>query len=249
MDFSPKINVLLALMIILSFLVAIVLHEWAHAAVANWLGDPTPRQEGRRSLRLRSHIEPLGLLMCLTLAFQPVAALPLGLGWGKAVKPDPWKLRNGPNKGVLMVAVAGPLMNLLLGILSALILRVIIAVGDPVFANVIGQRVVQLILVFSSVNFSLFIFNFVPLFPLDGYQVLYTLLPSKQAIKFARWAAPYGPIIILLIFFFLPFIGQLLMIGDFPLFRLAYYIWLGAVVLIGLITGFPINGLGGLYLL
>ncbi|GHO44087.1 site-2 protease family protein [Ktedonospora formicarum] len=248
MDFSPKINVLLALMILLSFLVAIVLHEWAHAAVANWLGDPTPRQEGRQSLRLRSHIEPLGFLMCLTLAFQPVAALPLGLGWGKAVKPDPWKLRSGPNKGILMVAIAGPLMNLILGLLSALILRTMVTVGEPVFGNAIGVRVVQLMLVFSSVNFSLFVFNFVPLFPLDGYQVLYTLLPSKQAIKYARWAAPYGPVIILLIFFFLPFIGQLLMIGDFFLFRLAYYIWLSAEVLIGLITGIPIIDLSRLYI-
>lgn len=249
MDYSPKINVLLALMIVLSFLIAIVLHEWAHAAVASWLGDPTPRQEGRQSLRLRAHIEPLGFLMCLALAFQPVLMLPLGLGWGKAVKPDPWKLRNGPNKGIVMVAVAGPLMNLLLGIVSALLWRMMATVGAPIFTtNDVGVRVLQLVLVFASVNFSLFIFNIIPLFPLDGYQILYTLLPSKQAVKFARWAAPYGPAIILAIFFFLPFIGQLLMIGDFPLFRLAYYIWIGAAGLASLITGWPIMGIVQLYI-
>jgi Zn-dependent protease len=242
-----KINVLLALMIILSFLVAIVLHEWAHAAVANWLGDSTPRREGRQSLRLRAHIEPLGLIMCIFMAFQP-GALPMGLGWGAAVKPDPWKLRTGPNRGVITVALAGPLMNLVLGIVSALLVRVLETTSIALYINnPVTIRVVQLLVVFAVVNFSLVLFNILPLYPLDGYQVLYTLLPSKQAVKFARWAAPYGPVIILVLFLVLPFVGRLLNVGDFFLFNLGPYIWLGAMAVIELLTGIPVRYLGGWY--
>ncbi|GHO53628.1 site-2 protease family protein [Ktedonobacter robiniae] len=244
-----KINVLLALMIILSFLVAIVLHEWAHAAVANWLGDSTPRREGRQSLRLRAHIEPLGLIMCIFMAFQP-GALPMGLGWGAAVKPDPWKLRTGPNRGVITVALAGPLMNLGLGIVSALLVRILETTSIALYINnPITIRLVQLLVVFSVVNFSLVLFNILPFYPLDGYQVLYTLLPSKQAVKFARWAAPYGPVIILVLFLVLPFVGRLLNVGDFFLFNLGPYIWSGAIIALQPLTGIPVQYLGGWYFL
>src|SRR5690348_13647411 len=106
------INVLLALMIIVSFLAAIALHEWSHTLMASWLGDRTPRAEGRQTLSLRSHIDPVGMLMCVILAFQPIFAPPVGLGWGKPVKPDPWKMRIGPNAGVLTVAWTGPIFSL-----------------------------------------------------------------------------------------------------------------------------------------
>ena len=95
------INVVLALMVIGSFLVAIPLHESGHALMASILGDRTPREEGRLSLSLRSHIDPIGTLMCVLLAFQPI--LGVGFGWGKPVKADPWKMRVGANAGVLLV--------------------------------------------------------------------------------------------------------------------------------------------------
>src|SRR5436305_1677298 len=114
------INVLLSLMIVSSFLLAIVLHEWAHAQVASWLGDQTPRLEGRQTLSLRAHLDPVGIVMCLILAFQPlpiaphlafISVPPAGLGWGKPVKPDPWKMRVGADIGVLLVACAGLICN------------------------------------------------------------------------------------------------------------------------------------------
>src|SRR5258708_12032381 len=113
---SVQINVPLALMIIASFLLAIVLHEWAHAQMASWLGDQTPRSEGRQALSLRAHLDPVGLVMCLILAFQPLMIIvpgapplllsipPVGLGWGKPVKPDPWKIHIHANTGALFVA-------------------------------------------------------------------------------------------------------------------------------------------------
>jgi Zn-dependent protease len=231
------INVLLALMIIVSFLAAIPLHELGHVFMASWLGDRTPSNEGRQTLALRSHIDPVGMLLCVITAFQPLAigapVFPTGLGWGKPVKTDPWKMRIGANAGVLAVAWAGPLFSLIVGLITAIIVRFVF----PFLSNnLFTQRVLQLLVVFASVNICLAIFNLIPLYPLDGYQIVYTLLPSRQAVQFAR-SAPYGPFIILALFFFLPFLAQLAHIGDFPLFRLAYYIWLGSMALISLVFG------------
>ncbi|HWS85063.1 MAG TPA: site-2 protease family protein [Ktedonobacteraceae bacterium] len=241
------INVLLALMIVISFLLAIVLHEWAHAQVASWLGDQTPRLEGRQTLSLRAHLDPVGLVMCLILAFQPLsmsAVPPAGLGWGKPVKPDPWKMRVPADTGVLLVACAGLIFSLIIGLLTAVLFRFLDPILDSsFFAHVLRQWVV----VFASVNISLALFNLIPLYPLDGYQILYTLLPSKQAVQFSR-SAIYGPFIILALFFFLPFIGRLAGVAEFPLFRLTFYIWLGALALISLVTGHPITNLMSTYL-
>jgi len=230
------INVVEALMIIGSFLVAIVLHECSHALAASWLGDKTPISEGRLSFRLGSHIDPLGTLMCVLLAFQPV--LGIGLGWGKPVKPDPWKMRVGANTGVMLVAWAGPVASLLIGIVVSLIVHFL---GMILPVDIVTIHILQLLVIFASVNICLALVNLIPLYPLDGYQILYTLLPSHRAVQFAR-SAPYGPIIILALFFLLPFLGQLSPgLSTFPLFRLAYYIWLGSISIIGLVTGLDVS--------
>jgi len=231
---TSGINVVLALMIIGSFLVAIIIHEFGHALVANLLGDPTPRSERRLSLSLPAHLDPVGTLMCVILAFFPVAAGPVGLGWGKPVKVDPWKLRGGPNGGTLLVSLAGILTSLVVGLLFAVLLR--FTLGSLPTTDPIGIRIPQLILVFASVNVSLAIFNLVPLYPLDGYQILYSLLPSRQAVSFAR-SAQYGPFIILAIVFLLPFLGQLSGLGSLFIFHIPSYILLGALKLIGLVIG------------
>lgn len=224
------INVLLALMVIVSFILALILHEFSHAVVASWLGDQTPQTEGRQSLSLRTHIDPVGMLMCVILAFQP--GLAIGLGWGKPVKADPWKMRVGANAGILTVAWAGPVFSLLLGLLIA----IVAALAAPFLTtNIFVARILQFLLVFASVNISLTLFNLLPIYPLDGYQIVYTLLPSKQAVQFAK-SGPYGPFIILALFFLLPFIARLSGLGDFFLFRLAYYIWLGSLYLISLVA-------------
>jgi len=230
-----SINVVLALMIIVSFLGALALHELSHALMASWLGDPTPRNEGRQSLSLRSHLDPVGLLLCVILAFRPLLLGPVGLGWGKPVKVDPWKLRGGSNTGNLLVALTGILSSLLIGALIALVLRFL---PLNLFANVFLIRIIQLLVVFASVNFSLAIFNILPFYPLDMYQIVYALLPPAKAVQFAK-SATYGPFIILTLFFLLPFIAQFSGLADFPLFRIPFYILLGSLSLIELITGIP----------
>ncbi|GHO88376.1 site-2 protease family protein [Dictyobacter formicarum] len=228
------IDVILSLMIILSFLGAIILHEWAHAQMASWLGDHSSGTLERKSLRLGLHIDPVGTLMCVILAFQSFS----GLGWGRPVKPDPWKMKVGANTGVLLVACAGPIFSLIVGLAIAALMRLLIPITD---GNIALNFVMKLLSVFATVNVSLAIFNIIPLYPLDGYQIVYTLLPSKQAVQFSRSAA-YGPFIILIVFFFLPFLAQFSGLGDFPLFRLAFYIQLAAMILTSLAAGMPLDG-------
>lgn len=232
------INVVLALMIIGSFLVAIIIHESGHALAASLLGDPTPRSERRLSLSLRAHLDPVGTLMCVILAFFPVIAGPVGLGWGRPVKVDPWKLRGGPNGGTLLVSLAGILTSLVVGLLFAVLLRFM---PLTLLNNAYTARVLQLVAVFACTNTCLAIFNLVPLYPLDGYQILYSLLPSRQAVSFAR-SAQYGPFIILALLFLLPFLGQLSGLGGLFIFHIPSYILLGSFNLVGLASGFPATG-------
>jgi len=234
---SPSpINVILALMLIVSFLIAVVIHECGHALMASLLGDPTPRNEGRLSLSLREHLDPIGTVLAVILAFFPVAAGPISLGWGKPVKSDAWKLRGGPNVGTLLVALGGPIASLIVGLILAVVLRFLLV--PSLLANVITAHILQFLLVLASVNISLAIFNIIPLYPLDGYQILYTLLPSRQAIQYSR-SAPYGPFIILAIIFLLPFLGQLSGLGSLFIFHIPYYILLGALNILGLVIGVP----------
>jgi Zn-dependent protease len=102
--------------------------------------------------------------------------------------------------------------------------------------NDFTRRITQLVIVFASVNICLAIFNLIPLYPLDGYQIVYTLLPSRQAVQFAK-SAVYGPFIILGILFLLPFLGQIGNLGGFFLFHIQYYILLGSEYLISFASG------------
>ncbi|MEO9028834.1 MAG: site-2 protease family protein [Ktedonobacteraceae bacterium] len=237
------INVILAFMIIICFLIAMVIHEYTHALVASLLGDPTPRSQGRQSLSLRAHLDPMGTLLCIILAFLPVGTGPLGLGWGKPAKTDPWKLRGGPNVGTLVVALSGIVVSLGIGLLVAVLMRFLPTV---LFTNMVILRVVQFIEVFAAANIVLGLFNLLPLYPLDGYQILYTLLPSRHALKFAR-SAQYGPLIIIVLLFVLPFLGTITNTGGFPLFRLPYYLMQGVIGLISMVSGKPFDFLYILY--
>ena len=231
---ANAINVVLAFMIIGSFLVAVIIHEFGHSLVATMLGDPTPRKEGRLFPSLRTQIDPVGTMLCVILAFFPIGAGPVGLGWGKPVKVDPWKLRGGPNFGTLLVTLAGMLMSLVVGLLFAFLLRFL---PLSLLNNLYTTRITQLVIVFASVNICLAIFNLIPLYPLDGYQIVYTLLPSRQAVQFAK-SAPYGPIIILVVLFLLPFLGQIGGLGGFFLFHIQAYILLASQYLISFASGF-----------
>jgi len=178
--------------IIVAVLVAIDVHEFSHAWVASRLGDPTARNLGRVSLNPLVHLDPLGTLMIFLTALTG-----FGIGWGKPVPVDPYRLRNGPMKGMGIVSLAGPLANLT----TAAALAVPFRVGMLFLPGI----VLELLLVMSMVNIGLAIFNLIPLPPLDGYGVLMGILGSIRApwayrsvYSMARYER-YGPMILLLV--------------------------------------------------
>jgi Zn-dependent protease len=192
----------------LPLLFAMVLHEYAHGWVANRYGDPTARLAGRLTLNPLAHIDPFGTvilpLLCLL--------LPGGffIGWAKPVPINAARLRN-PRRDMALVAAAGPAMNLLLAVASALLFRMLLS-ADPSVASYLGPQreeapphtlssLILLPLAAMSlysvlINVLLMIFNLLPIPPLDGGRILSCVLPSKSAFALAR-LEPYGMMIIL----------------------------------------------------
>ena len=191
----------------LPLLLAMVLHEYAHGWVANRYGDPTARLEGRLTLNPLAHVDPFGTvilpLICLL--------VPGGffLGWAKPVPINPGRLHN-PRRDMALVAAAGPGMNLLLAVGSAIMLSILLSI-DPTLATAWppqpgqlprGDLLGILLLPLAAmslysvfINVLLMVFNLIPIPPLDGGRVLTSLLPAKSAIALTR-LEPYGMLII-----------------------------------------------------
>lgn len=155
------------LMYLLSFipmlLVAMTVHEAAHALMGHWLGDDTAKREGRLSLNPLVHIDPIFTVLV------PAVMIVLGIPPILAAKPvpfNPWNVRFG-EYGAALIAVAGPLSNLLLAIVTGAILRLI---------N--GGLATDLVEFFITLNISLALFNLIPWPPLDGSRVLYAFAPD-----------------------------------------------------------------------
>jgi Zn-dependent protease len=147
----------------IGLLLAVDIHECAHAWAANELGDPTARYQGRLSLNPLVHLDPMGTLMMLFSLFGGI-----GIGWGKPVPVNPWNLRHG-RVGYGLVALAGPASNLILAAALALPLRL-----DWLGAGLFGGLLFALI----RVNVSLALFNLLPIAPLDGGTVLVGILSA-----------------------------------------------------------------------
>lgn len=152
--------------LLLSVVVAISVHEFAHALAADWLGDRTPRLDGRLTLDPRSHIDPLGAILFLL----------AGFGWGRPVLTNPRNFRTGFRTGMALVAAAGPVSNLLLAFIAALLLR-----SGLLASYVPWDWVAGFLYIFLSLNVVLLIFNLLPLPPLDGFKVALGLLPDNVA--------------------------------------------------------------------
>ena len=146
--------------------IALVIHEYAHAKAADVMGDFTPRMTGRLTLNPMAHIDPIGLVMLLVLRF----------GWAKPVMINARNFRNW-RQGELLVAVAGPVANLIVAFISLLAMAVLFKLG--MFSE--GVRLVLSMMVLFNINFA--IFNMLPLPPLDGSKVLMVLLPGRLAYK------------------------------------------------------------------
>ena len=161
-----------------SLVIALTIHEYAHAKVADTLGDPTPRANGRVTLDPRAHLDPLGTVLILI----------VGFGWGRPVEFDPYNLRN-PKRDTALIALAGPASNILLAIILSIVSNFFVA----------GSLLAGVIPLMIMINISLAIFNLVPVFPLDGEKILKGLLPHDLAVEYENLMRQYGTLILIML--------------------------------------------------
>ena len=176
-------------------MVAITIHEAAHAWMADKLGDPTPKLMGRLSLNPLVHYDPIGTTLLLVLVILRAFGAPvLPFGWAKPVGFDPYNLRN-PRKDTALISLAGPMANFILAIVLSLALRL----GLNPFSSL--SFLTSLLWPFILLNISLAIFNLLPVHPLDGEKILVGLLPQKDALEFDRFMNRFGTLILFFLIF------------------------------------------------
>ena len=168
--------------IALALVVGITFHEFSHAFIADQLGDHRPRALGRVSLNPVDHIDPIGALVFLI----------AGFGWGKPVPVNIYALRPG-RVGMALVSAGGPLANVAVAIVAAIVYRVLDMSGVSGFVLDLTRATVFF-------NFILAILNFIPIPPLDGYNFVLSFLPPRTAFAVQRYA-PYGVIALILLVF------------------------------------------------
>ena len=168
---------LLALLLTLpGVIIAITFHEFAHAYVADKLGDDIPRRQGRVTLNPLAHIDPVGFFMLIFVHF----------GWGKPVEINPtnFNRKRSMAKQEMLVALAGPLMNIIIALILTIILFAINTFA-PSFTITMTGLIISLVLQMAiSVNIGLGIFNLIPLPPLDGSKIFINILPYKAKTWF-----------------------------------------------------------------
>ncbi|OZI59493.1 site-2 protease family protein [Bordetella genomosp. 11] len=175
---------------------AITLHEAAHGYVARMFGDPTAYQMGRVSLNPARHIDPVGTLLVplvILLASKLLGSPGILFGWAKPVPVDFGRLRR-PKQDMLWVAAAGPASNLVMAILWGIMLKLLFQGGGA------DGYWFQMAVAGVQINLVLMALNLLPLLPLDGGRMLYSLLPQRLAYQYSR-IEPYGMMIVLLLLF------------------------------------------------
>lgn len=173
--------------LVISMVVALTIHELAHGWTAFQLGDDTAKRAGRLTLNPLKHLDPLGTLMILF----------AGFGWAKPVPFDPYAVTRRTPAGVMIVAAAGPISNLLMAIVASIpfqtgLLNSALASGGLLlYAR-------PFLATFIYLNLILLFFNLIPVSPLDGEKVLTYFLPPSGQATMAR-LRPYGPMLLILL--------------------------------------------------
>ena len=184
-------------------LVGFPVHEFSHALAAYRLGDSTAKHLGRLTLNPIAHFDPLGgILLAITFIGSG-----FGFGWAKPTPVNPSNLEGG-RWGEAIVALAGPISNLVLAIAVALPLRYLI--DHPNLAQDLPTVVLEVMSFFVFINVVLMVFNLFPVPPLDGSKVLFAFLPPRLSWQWRPVLEQYGFILLLLLFFVFPIGGRVI---------------------------------------
>ena len=197
---------LLFTLIAFALIFSLTFHEYGHGKVASLIGDDTAERAGRLTLNPVPHIDPLGLLMVLI----------IGIGYARPVPTDPRKFRT--RWGVLMVAAAGPGMNLLLAFVTINLYALCFNAGIGIFQTEVARFFFTYL---ALINMLLMLFNLLPIGPLDGSYILPYALPRQLALKYMEFNHRYGVYVLLglivLNFLDVPVFETIWNIGEFML--------------------------------
>jgi len=176
---------------IVLLILSVILHEVSHGYAAEMLGDPTARLEGRLSLNPLVHIDPFGSIILPVLSYFFGGFI---IGWAKPVPFNPYNLRN-QRWGEAIVAIAGPISNILLALIFGLFLRF-----GPI--STLSQPILTLVSTIVLVNIILAVFNLMPIPPLDGSKIIFSIFP-RSLLPFRAWLERNSLWIALIFIFFL----------------------------------------------
>ena len=191
-------------------ILAIAVHEWAHVAMARFLGDPTGERMGRLTLNPLAHADPLWTVALPTyfVIMQTLAgsAFPVPFfGAGKPAPYSPVKLtrafggkRIQMRTAEMLVAIAGPLSNLVLALVTTVVVIVLVRAGQPLFDD--PRSLALLAFKFVVLNIGLFTFNLIPIPPLDGSKVIYSLLPHELGLKYEAFVEKLSWLLMIVLF-------------------------------------------------
>lgn len=168
----------------ITLMIAFTIHEFAHAYVAYKFGDETAKRQGRLTLNPIQHLDPIGTLLILI----------AGFGWARPVPVNRFFFKN-PRLAGILVSVAGPISNLLLASLGFFIWYALLGTG---VAAQLPDYVADFFNVFINLNLVLFVFNLIPLPPLDGYRIIEDLVPNQTRAKMTQYEV-YGSVIFLIL--------------------------------------------------
>lgn len=195
--YAAPIDWLMAkLMILPGIIIGLSFHEFAHAFVADKLGDPTPRQQGRITINPISHIDPIGM----------VALLFVGFGWGVPVQINPMNFKK-QRRDQILVSIAGVTMNLILAIIFTLLIKIVFSIVGLEWMAMSGI-LFKVFLNVVIINIVLMIFNLLPIPPLDGFNIITEIFDLK---RYSWWSTVYNNgFIILIALILLDFTGYIL---------------------------------------
>ena len=181
LDFSYLLSILLS---VIPSLLCITLHELSHGLAAYALGDDTAKRAGRLTLNPLKHLDPMGLLMMLVFRF----------GWAKPVPVNMYRFRN-PKRGMALTALAGPASNVLISLVFLLLYG---ALFIPLQNSAVGDYVLQMLQLTAFISLGFALFNLIPLPPLDGSKVLFSVIPNEAYRKLMHYER-YGSVLLLVL--------------------------------------------------